>query len=104
MPNIVTIYDVGSEAGDDFFAMEFVAGQALDRRISTGGLRLAELLKHAIQVTDALGFIGVQSRPLHGISGSNQSLETSLDFVMMVNYDSRSSPLCPGQRAIPCRC
>jgi len=53
-PNIVTIYDIGSEAGADFIVMEFVAGQTLDHVVPRGGLRLAELLKYAIPVADAL--------------------------------------------------
>ena len=53
-PNIVTIYDIGSADGDEFIVMEFVAGQTLDRLIPRGGLRLAELLKYAIPVADAL--------------------------------------------------
>jgi len=53
-PNIVTIYDIGSTDGDEFIVMEFVTGQTLDRLIPRGGLRLAELLKYAIPVADAL--------------------------------------------------
>ena len=53
-PNIVTIYDIGNEDGAEFIVMEFVAGQTLDRLIPRGGLRLAELLKYAIPVADAL--------------------------------------------------
>src|SRR5690242_18903833 len=53
-PNIVIIYDIGSEEGADFIVMEFVAGQTLDHLIPRGGMRLSELLKYAIPVADAL--------------------------------------------------
>src|SRR5579883_536485 len=35
-PNIVTIYDAGSEVGSDYIVMEFVAGRALDTVIAAG--------------------------------------------------------------------
>ncbi|HEY2014739.1 MAG TPA: protein kinase [Bryobacteraceae bacterium] len=53
-PNIVTIYDIGSEDGVDFIVMEFVAGRTLDHMIPRNGLKLGDLLKYAIPVTDAL--------------------------------------------------
>ena len=53
-PNIVTIYDIGSEDGVDFIVMEFVAGRTLDKLTPRGGLKLADLLKYAIPVADAL--------------------------------------------------
>ena len=53
-PNIVTIYDIGCADGIDFIVMEFVDGRTLDRVIPRGGMKLAELLKYAIPVTDAL--------------------------------------------------
>jgi len=54
-PNIVTIYDIG-QADDVFFiAMEYVAGQTLDRLIGPKGLPLKEALNFAIQIADGLG-------------------------------------------------
>jgi len=54
-PNIVTIYDIG-QADDVFFiAMEYVAGQTLDRLIGPQGLLLKEALNFAIQIADGLG-------------------------------------------------
>jgi Tol biopolymer transport system component/predicted Ser/Thr protein kinase len=52
--NIVTIYEIGSDHGVDFLAMEYIAGKTLDELIPRGGMRLAKLLKYAIQVADAL--------------------------------------------------
>ncbi len=53
-PNIITIYDIDQADGEDFIAMEFVPGKALDRLIPRKGLRLKEALEYAIQVADAL--------------------------------------------------
>ncbi len=53
-PNIVTIYDISSEAGMDFIAMEFIDGKTLDGVIPPKGLRPAQALNYAVQVADAL--------------------------------------------------
>ena len=53
-PNIVHIYDIGSEAGVDFIAMEFIAGKALDQLIPRKGMRLNDALRIAAQAADAL--------------------------------------------------
>src|SRR2546423_6900987 len=53
-PNIITIYDIASEDGVDFIAMEYVPGKALNRLISRKGLPLSDVLKYAIQISDAL--------------------------------------------------
>ena len=40
-PNIITIYDISSDQGVDFIAMEHVAGKSLDQLIRHKGLRLS---------------------------------------------------------------
>jgi len=52
--NIVTIYDIDSEDGIDFIAMEYVPGQTLFRTIAHTGLPLHEVLRYGIQIADAL--------------------------------------------------
>jgi serine/threonine protein kinase len=54
-PNIVTVYQIGSNAGVDFIAMEYVAGRSLQAHIPRAGLGVREALEIAIQVADALG-------------------------------------------------
>lgn len=41
-PNIITIYDIASENGTDFIAMEYVPVKALHQLISRKGLPLGE--------------------------------------------------------------
>ena len=53
-PNIITIYDIASENGTDFIAMEYLPGKALNQLISRKGLPLGEALKYAVQIADAL--------------------------------------------------
>ncbi len=52
-PNIVTIYDLGQQDGIDFIAMEFIPGRTLEV-ISGRGLPVAEALRYAIQIADAM--------------------------------------------------
>ena len=53
-PNIVTVYDVGTDQGADYIAMEYVAGTTLRERIGHKGLPVSVCLKYAIQIADAL--------------------------------------------------
>ncbi|HXN47480.1 MAG TPA: protein kinase [Bryobacteraceae bacterium] len=53
-PNIVTIYDIVTEDGVDFIAMECVEGKTLQQLIGRKGLPLREALQYAVQITDAL--------------------------------------------------
>src|SRR5512140_3981860 len=53
-PNIVHVYDITSDGGVDFIAMEYVAGRTLDQLIPRKGMRLNDALKIAVQIADAL--------------------------------------------------
>ncbi len=53
-PNIIHIYDIASDGGVDFIAMEYVEGKTLEERIARRGLPLGETLKYAVQIADAL--------------------------------------------------
>ena len=53
-PNIITIYDIVSEGGDEFMVMEFVNGRTLGNLLPPGGLSVSEALSDAIQIADAL--------------------------------------------------
>jgi len=54
-PNIVTIYEIGSDQGVDFIAMEYIHGQTLGQRLGPNGLSIAEAMPYALQIADALG-------------------------------------------------
>ena len=53
-PNILTIHEVGSDAGKHFIATEYIDGQTLRRRIAGAQMDVAEILDIAVQVTGAL--------------------------------------------------
>ena len=53
-PNIITIYDIGSDDGVDFIAMEYVEGRTLEALLASGPLRIADALKYARQMADGL--------------------------------------------------
>ncbi len=53
-PNIIHIYDIDQQNGEDFIAMEFVPGKSLDQLIGRKGLPVKDALKYAIQIADAV--------------------------------------------------
>ena len=53
-PAIATTYDIGEEGFDLFIVMELVEGEPLSDRLKRGPLRVAEVLRMAGQVADAL--------------------------------------------------
>jgi len=53
-PHICTLHDVGSQDGVDFLVMEHLEGETLADRLHRGPMPLAEALKIAIQIADAL--------------------------------------------------
>jgi tetratricopeptide (TPR) repeat protein len=53
-PNIVTLYDVGSDAGIDFLVFEFVAGRPLSDFVTGNGMAVPDLLDAGSQIAEAL--------------------------------------------------
>jgi serine/threonine protein kinase len=53
-PNIVGIYEVGSDKGVDFIAMEFIEGKSLGEIIPAKGLPLGKALDYAVQIASGL--------------------------------------------------
>jgi len=53
-PNICHLYDVGSQSGIDFLVMELLEGETLSHRLQRGALQPGDLLKIAVEITDAL--------------------------------------------------
>ena len=53
-PNIVGIYEVASDRGVDFIAMEFVEGKTLAEAIPPKGLPLPKALDYAVQIAGGL--------------------------------------------------
>jgi serine/threonine-protein kinase len=53
-PNIITIYEVGSDQGVDFIAMEYVDGETLRDRLQKGPLPARQVVEYGLQICDAL--------------------------------------------------
>ena len=53
-PNIVTIFDIGTDGAVTYLAMELVRGRPLDQLILPGGLRIKDALRYGIEIADAL--------------------------------------------------
>jgi eukaryotic-like serine/threonine-protein kinase len=53
-PNILTIHEIGNVAGGHFIATELVEGETLRQRISSGRLKMPEVLEIAVQIGGAL--------------------------------------------------
>jgi len=52
--NVCAIYEVGEDAGQHFIAMQYVEGETLADRLARGHLPVADALRIAAQVADAL--------------------------------------------------
>jgi len=53
-PHICTLHDIGREGDTDYLVMELVEGETLAQRLTKGALPLADLLRIATQIADAL--------------------------------------------------
>ena len=53
-PHICTLYDVGEQQGTAYLVMEYVEGQTLASRLREGPLPLDQLLRRAVEVSQAL--------------------------------------------------
>jgi serine/threonine protein kinase len=53
-PNIITIYEIGESDGTNFIATEFIEGETLRERLTSGKMPLNELLSIAVQTSEAL--------------------------------------------------
>jgi hypothetical protein len=53
-PNIITIYDIVSDAGIQYMVMEYVNGKTLLELVPKGGLPAPQTIRYAVQMTDAL--------------------------------------------------
>ena len=53
-PHICTLYDVGQHEGAAYLVMEYVEGQTLASRLREGPLPFDQLLRYAVEITQAL--------------------------------------------------
>jgi eukaryotic-like serine/threonine-protein kinase len=53
-PHICVLHDIGQQDGTDFLVMEYLEGETLAERLKKGPLPLDQVLRYAIEISDAL--------------------------------------------------
>lgn len=53
-PHILTVYEIGEDQGRHYIAMEYIQGETLRQRLSSGELCVVDVLDLAIQIADGL--------------------------------------------------
>jgi serine/threonine protein kinase/Tol biopolymer transport system component len=53
-PNICAVYDIGEENGHHFIVMQYLEGETLADRLTRGPLTIAQVIRHGIEIADAL--------------------------------------------------
>ena len=84
-PNVATIFDFDTEKGSDFLVTEFIAGSALDERLSHGSLPQAEIVVLGIQIAQGLAAAHAQGVVHRDLKPANMRLTSDgrlkiLDF------------------------
>src|SRR5215471_14522829 len=108
-PHICTLYDVGRQDNAEFLVMEYLEGETLAQRLTRGALPLAEGLKVAVEIADALDKAhskGVTHRDLKpGNVMVTQSGAKLLDFglakLKQEAQPSHPAPVSPGDTTTP---
>ncbi len=84
-PNILTIYEIGTDEGVDYIAMEFVEGGTLANLIASGPLPAERALRLASQVADALAVAHAASIVHRDLKPSNIMMPAA-DRVKVVDF------------------
>ncbi len=96
-PNIVTVHEIGSDAGIDFLVMEYVGGKPLAEMIPPKGMPVKEALRYAVQIADALarahaaGIIHRDLKPENIMVTADGRIKL-LDFGLAKSADAPLSP------------
>jgi Tol biopolymer transport system component/predicted Ser/Thr protein kinase len=91
-PNIVAIYDFGTDAGRDYIVMECIEGQSLGKLIPKEGLPCQTVLRYARQIASGLeaahrgGIVHRDLKP-NNIMVTGEGVVKLLDFGLARNYD-----------------
>ncbi len=100
-PGIVTIYDIGTENGTSYIAMELVVGKTLGDITPRDGLKLPDALRYAVQAADALACAhsaGIVHRDLKpgNIMVTDDGQIKILDFGLAKLATDRKQPAADG--------
>src|SRR5215475_782981 len=53
-PHICTLHDIGHQDGIDYLVLEYLEGETLAERLKKGPLPLDQVLRYAVEISDAL--------------------------------------------------
>ena len=104
-PNIITIYEINSDHGVDFIAMEYVQGRTLGDRLQQGPMAIDQIERCAAQIAEAVGCAhraGIVHRDLKpgNIMITSDGLVKVLDFgLAKINAPSDSSAVTMAEPA-----
>lgn len=84
-PNILTVYEIDADGGQDYIAMEYVEGGTLADVMKAGPLEAERALRVAAQVADALGAAHAASIVHRDLKPSNIMM-TAADRVKVVDF------------------
>jgi eukaryotic-like serine/threonine-protein kinase len=86
-PNIVTIFDVGEEAGLAYIAMEYVQGHDLQRHtVPEKWLPIVQVVEIASRIADALSYAHRQGVVHRDVKPANVLVDGSLQIVKMTDF------------------
>ncbi len=96
-PHICHLNDVGHQDGVDFLVMEFLEGETLAARLARGRLALDEVLRHAIEIGEALAEAHAHAIVHRDLKPANVMLTKTgvklLDFGLAKMQPDRSGPV-----------
>jgi eukaryotic-like serine/threonine-protein kinase len=105
-PNICCLYDIGSQDGIDFIVMEYLEGETLDERLSTGPLPLQQVLKIGVEIADALDKAHHQGILHRDLKPGNIMLTKSgaklMDFGLAIPVTASTSAVAGASSQAPC--
>jgi eukaryotic-like serine/threonine-protein kinase len=105
-PNICCLHDIGSQDGIDFIVMEYLEGETLADRLSTGPLPLQQALKIGVEIADALDKAHGEGIIHRDLKPGNIMLTKSgaklMDFGLAMPVTARISAVAGASSHTPC--
>jgi serine/threonine protein kinase len=104
-PRICSIHEMGHQDGFDFLVMEYLEGETLAARLRKGRMPLAQALRTAVEIAEALAAAHAQGIVHRDLKPSNVMLTAGgaklLDFGLARLRAPAVSGLPPASRALP---